>query len=135
MLVKAGQSALAVEEYDLLVAADPDRWTFRFNRARAYAELERWPEAIDEYRVAAGIFPEDYVTHYNLGLALARTNDHDAAARTFERAVALAPGEPGFLVSLGTEYIALERYAEARTTFQRYLDDGRTPLMRHACAR
>ena len=37
--------------------------------------------------------------------------------------MALAPGESNFLVSLGTEYIALERYAEARTTFQRYLDD------------
>jgi Tfp pilus assembly protein PilF len=121
VLTRSGRIAMAIDEYDLLVAADPSRWAFRFNRARAYSLLARWPEAIAEYKVAAGLFPQDYVTHYNLGLALARINEHAEAASTFERAVALAPGEPGFLVSLGTEYIALARYGEARTTFERYL--------------
>jgi Flp pilus assembly protein TadD len=66
-------------------------------------------------------FPGDYATHYNLGLAQARMNAHAAAATAFERAVALAPGESSFLVSLGTEYIALNRIADARTVFEQYL--------------
>src|SRR5262245_53521236 len=69
-LVRQGGPADALAELDAAIERAPNQWSYRFNRARVYGLLERWPDAVTEYRVAIGLFPDDYATHYNLGLAL-----------------------------------------------------------------
>ena len=134
LLVRQGRAAEAIPHFDEAVRLDADRWSFRFNRARAYGLLNRWPEAVAEYRVAAQTFPEDHATLYNLGLALLRVKDYAGAATAIEQAVAAAPDQHDFLITLGTAYVGAAQPDRARATFERFLsaapDDAEAPKVR-----
>jgi Flp pilus assembly protein TadD len=56
-----------------------------------------------QYRHAVALFPDDFATHYNLGRALHVWGDDRAAIAPYLKAVALAPGEPSFYLSLRTD--------------------------------
>jgi tetratricopeptide (TPR) repeat protein len=122
VLVRQGRAADALPHLTEAVRLDGQRWEYRFNRARAYGLLDRWPEAVAEYRIAAQIFPEDHVTSYNLGLALLRVRDYSAAATSLEQAVAARPDQHDFLITLGTAYVGAEQPDRARATFERFLE-------------
>lgn len=126
LLVRLGRAPEALPHFDEAVRLDGQRWAYRFNRARAYGLLDRWAEAIAEYRVAASLFPDDHATLYNLGLALLRVRDYVAAIETLEQAVAAAPDEHGFLITLGTAYLGAEQPDRARATFERFLEAAPT---------
>ena len=121
LLVRQGRAAEALPHFGEAVRLDGQRWSYRFNRARAYGVLDRWPDAIAEYRVAANLFPDDHATLYNLGLALMQVKDYPAAARALEQAIAAAPEEPSLLITLGTAYVGAEQPDHARATFERFL--------------
>lgn len=121
VLVRQGRAAEALPHLDEAVRIDATTWDYRFNRARAYGLLNRWPEAVAEYRAAANIFPDDHATLYNLGLALIRVRDYGAAAASLEQAVAAAPEEHDFLISLGTAYVGASQHDRARVVFERFL--------------
>jgi tetratricopeptide (TPR) repeat protein len=90
-LVRAGRAREALPYLAKAVALRPDSWAFRFNEARAHGELKDWPRAIAGYRVAAELFPDDYVTQFNLGKALEAAGQKDEAAEVRRRYLALAP--------------------------------------------
>lgn len=122
LLVRHGRAADAVLHFDEAIRLDPQKWAYRFNRGRAYAEIEQYSQAIGDYRAAADMFPDDYATHYNLGLVYLRTKQYADAVESLERAVSLAPGDSTFLVSLGTAYVGVERPDKARATFEKFLE-------------
>jgi tetratricopeptide (TPR) repeat protein len=122
LLVRHGRSAEALPHLDEAVRLDGTRWQYRFNRARTYGLLNRWPEAVREYQVAAQQFPDDHATLYNLGLAQLRVKDYAGAAVSLERAVAAAPDEHDFLITLGTAYVGAGQADRARATFERFLE-------------
>jgi tetratricopeptide (TPR) repeat protein len=134
LFVRQGRAAESLPHFDAAVRLDGQRWAYRFNRARAYGLLNRWPDAITDYRVAATLFPDDHATHYNLGLALLRVRDYPGAVTALEQAVAAAPEEHTFLITLGTAYVGTERSERARETFERFLeiapDDDDAPRVR-----
>jgi tetratricopeptide (TPR) repeat protein len=134
LLVRQGRAAEALPHFDEAVRLDSRRWEFRFNRARTYGLLNRWSEAVTEYRAAAQAFPEDHATLYNLGLALLRVRDFGAAASTLEQAVAAAPDEHEFLITLGTAYVGAAQPDRARIAFERFLqlapDDAEAPKVK-----
>lgn len=80
---------------EALAACDPQLMrtdpTLQLARFRGYAaqQLERWPEAIEAYRLVVSAHPDDAATWNNLGNALAATGDGAAAIDALERAVAL----------------------------------------------
>lgn len=122
VLVRLNRAADALPHFDEAVRRDSQKWAYRFNRARAYGALERWNEAAVEYRAAAEIFPDDYATRYNLGLVLLRQKQYRDAVTELERAVAQAPGEVSFLITLGTAHVGAEQPARARAVFQQFLE-------------
>lgn len=122
VLVRQNRVADALPHLDEAVRLEGTRWAFRFNRARVYGLLNRWPEALTEYQVASQLFPEDYATHYNIGLVLMRLKRYPESVQALERAVALAPGEPQFLITLGTAYVGASRPDRARAVFQQFLE-------------
>jgi tetratricopeptide (TPR) repeat protein len=122
VLVRQGRAAEALPHFDQAVRLDDQRWAYRFNRARAYGLVNRWPEAVVEYRAAAQILPDDHVTLYNLGLALLRVRDYGAAVVSLEQAVAAAPDQHDFLITLGTAYVGAAQPDRARQTFERFLE-------------
>lgn len=122
VLIRRGEVAAALPHLDVAVQLDSERWTYRFNRGRAYSLLERWPEAVAEYEAADRLFPDDYATQYNLGLALLSLRRFPDAVHALERAVAMAPAEQNFLITLGTAYLGSEDPTRAREVFQQFLD-------------
>lgn len=126
LFVRQGRPAEALPHLSEAIRLDGRQWSYRFNRARAFGVLDRWPEAIADYRLAANLFPDDHATLYNLGLALMRIKDYPGAVTAFEQAVAAAPEEHSFLITLGTAYVGAEQPDRARATFERFLDAAPT---------
>lgn len=134
ILLREGRTADALAELDRALALDGRRFDLRIARARARALSGQWTGAAEDYRIAAALRPQDYLTHYNLGLALVEAGRYDAAVQSLERAVALAPDRPALLVTLGTTYAAAGRGDLARGAFERFLalapDDAEAPRVR-----
>jgi len=122
MLVRTNHASEAVQYFDRAIDLSQDAWAYRFNRARAYAELQQWPQAIAGYRDAARLFPEDYATQYNLARALQANGDLPDAITAFERAIALAPGQADFHLSHGRALESARRPKDAIDAYKRYLE-------------
>jgi tetratricopeptide (TPR) repeat protein len=121
-LVRSGRAREALSYFDRAIAATSSVWTYHFNRARAYGELQDWGRAVAGYRDAAGLFPEDYATAFNLARALQASGDVNGAIGEFQRAINLAPGEPEFPLSLAFALETARRPADAIRAYQRFLE-------------
>jgi tetratricopeptide (TPR) repeat protein len=122
VLVRTGRPRDAIPYFDRAIAASADVWGYHFNRARAYAQVQEWREAIAGYREAARLFPEDYVTQFNLAKALEANGELAPASEAYARAIALAPSEPDFHLSHAHVLELAKRPAEAVAAYQRYLE-------------
>jgi tetratricopeptide (TPR) repeat protein len=122
VLVRTGRAREAIPYFDRAMALAGDTWEYRFNRARAHAELQEWGRAIADYREADRLFPNDYVTAFNLAKALHASGDPARAASEFERAIALAPDQTDFHLSHGIALEAAGRPRDAAAAYRRYLE-------------
>jgi len=122
ILVRLGRAAEAVPLFEKAVTARPGEWSYRFNLARARAQLRDWPAAVADYREAERLFPDDGPTLFNFGLALQQTGADAEAATVLERALAANPEDPSFVLALARSYQRLARTADARRAFERFLD-------------
>jgi Flp pilus assembly protein TadD len=61
------------------------------------------------------------VTHFNLGMALHKMGNEEAAVYEFQKGAELAPSEPSFHFSLGMSYEQLNRADDAVRSYQQYL--------------
>ena len=121
-LVRAGRAREAIPYFDRAIGVNDGSWTYHFNRARAYSELQEWERAIAGYRESARLFPDDYATAFNLGRALQASGNLSGAIVAYERAITLAPGEPDFQLSLAFAYETAQKPAEAVRVYRRYLE-------------
>jgi tetratricopeptide (TPR) repeat protein len=122
VLVRTGRAREAIPYLDRAVALAGDTWAYRFNRARAHAELQEWGRAVADYREADRLFPDDYVTAFNLAKALHADGDPARAAAEFERAIALAPDQTDFHLSHGIALESAGRPRDAAAAYRRYLE-------------
>ena len=93
-----------------------------FNRARAYAELKDWQQAIAGYTEAARLFPHDYATHFNLAKARQAVGDLPGAIEGYAKAIELAPGQSDFHLTYGQALELAGRQAEAAAAYKRFLE-------------
>jgi len=121
-LVRAGRTREAIPYFDRAIAAADGVWAYHFNRARAYSELKEWAPAVAGYRSAARLFPQDYVTAFNLARALQANGDLPGAIGQFERAIALAPGQSDFHLSHAFALETSGRPRDAAAAYRRYLE-------------
>ena len=121
-LVRAGRPSDAIPHFDRAIGLAGGVWSYRFNRARAFAELKQWPRAVADYRDAAKLFPEDYATQFNLAKALQANGDLGGAITAFQRAITLAPGQADFHLSLGLAQEAAQRPRDAATSYRAFLE-------------
>jgi tetratricopeptide (TPR) repeat protein len=122
VLVRTGRAREAVAYLDKAVSLKSDSWTYQFNRARAYAQLQEWGQAVEGYRAAAQLFPDDYATQYNLAKALQASGNINAALAAYEKAITLAPGQSDFQLSYGLALEAAKRPQDAAGAYRRYLE-------------
>ena len=67
-----------------------DLWMFN-NRGILLRRQGNWQAAVENYRKALAVAPDDAGVRYNLGVAHAEGKDYDAALGHFEAALAMAP--------------------------------------------
>ncbi|MGH9241200.1 MAG: tetratricopeptide repeat protein [Vicinamibacterales bacterium] len=121
-LVRAGRAREAIPYFDQAIAVTGSVWTYHFNRAKAYGELQDWSRAVAGYRQAAGLFPQDYATAFNLARALQESGDLNGAIDEFQRAINLAPGEADFPLALAYALESARRPGDAVSAYRRYLE-------------
>lgn len=121
-LVRAGRAREAIPYFDQAIAVTGSVWTYHFNRAKAYGELQDWSRAVAGYRQAASLFPQDYATAFNLARALQASGDLNGAIDEFQRAINLAPGEADFPLALAYALESARRPGDAVSAYRRYLE-------------
>jgi len=121
-LVRLGRPAEAIALFERAIALNQRRWAYHFNLAHACGLLAQWDRAIEEYRAASELFPDDHVTEYNLGMALHKRGDETTAVEHLRRAIELAPDEADFYLSFGISSERLGRTADALDGYRRYLE-------------
>lgn len=75
--------------------------------------------ALEHYRRAAELAPDQAQIQEQLGLALMRHGQLDAALAAAEKAVALDPNRPPSYLALGSVYQALRRFRDAQSAYER----------------
>lgn len=84
-----------------------------------YAKRERLDEAVQQYRQALTVQPDDALLLFNLGTLLAQQGEHDAALEMLEKAVVQHEEWAELHYNLGTVLLRHERYREAQHAFER----------------
>jgi tetratricopeptide (TPR) repeat protein len=73
--------------------------------------------AVDAYKAAIKLHPEDVAAHVNLGVALAHLGRYDEAIAEYETAEKLLPGDPRIVLNEGLAYEKSGRIREAALRF------------------
>jgi len=107
-LLQHKQYARAEAVLKQAVEADPASARAHGNLALALLPQKKVREAVDEGRLAAAFGPSSPQARYIYGLALVADGRPVEAAREFEKAVALEPGQIGPLSALAGAYAAAE---------------------------
>jgi Flp pilus assembly protein TadD len=90
-LLGRGSPAAAAQVLERASAAEPGSRSVREALARAQFDAGRYADAADNFRLIVEASPSDDYAHFGLGLALARTGDHAAAAEYLALAAAMRP--------------------------------------------
>ena len=122
VLVRAGKSQEAIQYFDRAIAVAGDVWAYRFNRARAFAEMKDWANAIAGYTDAVRLFPADYATHFNLAKAREASGDLQGAVESYGKAAELAPGQPEFQLWYGRALDQAGRQQDAVAAYKKFLE-------------
>jgi tetratricopeptide (TPR) repeat protein len=90
-LLERGSAAAAAQLLERAAAAEPQSRSVLEALARAQFDAGWYAEAADSFRRIVEASPSDDYAQFGLGLALARTGDHAAAAEHLALAAAMRP--------------------------------------------
>jgi Flp pilus assembly protein TadD len=122
VLVRSGKAREAIQYFDRAIALNQNEWKYRFNRARAFSELQDWSLAVAGYQDAVRLFPSDYVTHFNLAKAREASGDLTGAIESYGKAVQLAPGQADFHLWYGHALDRAGRSKDAVAAYKQFLE-------------
>jgi predicted Zn-dependent protease len=113
-LLGRGSPAAAAQVLQRAATAEPASRSVREALARAQFDAGRYAEAADNFRMIVEASPSDDYANFGLGLALARTGDHAAAAEYLALAAAMRPDEAHYTEALRSVRATLRARDEAR---------------------
>ena len=122
VLVRTGRAREAIPYFDRAIAIADTVWSYHFNRARAYGELKEWRQAVAGYTDSARLFPDDYVTQFNLAKAQQADGDLPGALEAYGKATELAPGQADFHLWYGQALDQSGKVREAGVEYRRFLE-------------
>jgi tetratricopeptide (TPR) repeat protein len=99
------------------VDADPKDYAAHFHLALSYSLLDKFAEAIPQYRVTLDLKPRLFDAELNLAICLLRVKDADAAVPLLKDAADQKPNEFRPAHYLGQALLAQRNFAEAATAF------------------
>jgi len=99
-LLGNGSPAAAAQLLERACAAEPASRSVREALARAQFDAGQYATAADNFRVIVEASPSDDYAHFGLGLSLARTGNHEAAAEYLALAAAMRPDAPHYTDAL-----------------------------------
>jgi tetratricopeptide (TPR) repeat protein len=121
-LVRSGRAREAIPYFDRAIGIENSVWSYHFNRAKACGDLKDWGQATAGYTEAARLFPDDYVTQFNLAKALQAKGDVPAALQAYAKAAELAPGQPDFHLWYGQALDQSGKRQEAAAEYRTFLE-------------
>ncbi len=86
------------------VKSSPNSSVAHGSLGRAYQELGRLDEAVEEYKRAIAIYQDDYKAHYNLGVVYDQQGLFEKAVQGYQRAIQINPAYPNAHFNLGVIY-------------------------------
>lgn len=101
--------------------ADPANDTAWASLGEAYAELNRYTDAIESYREALRIKPYYAEVWNNLGIAYTKLNRYIDAIDAYREAVRVKPDHAGAWSNLGLAYAKLSHYTDAIDAYRKAL--------------
>jgi tetratricopeptide (TPR) repeat protein len=113
-LLRRGSPAAAAQVLQRASTAEPASRSVREALARAQFDAGRYAEAADNFRRIVEASPSDDYAHFGLGLALARTGHHAAAAEYLALAAAMRPDVRHYTEALRSVRATLRAQEDAR---------------------
>jgi Flp pilus assembly protein TadD len=113
-LLGRGSPAAAAQVLQRASAAEPASRSVREALARAQFDAGRYAEAADNFRLIVEASPSDDYANFGLGLALARTGDHAAAAEYLALAAAMRPDAAHYTEALRSVRATLRARKESQ---------------------
>jgi tetratricopeptide (TPR) repeat protein len=113
-LLGRGSPAAAAQVLQRAAAAEPASRSVREALARAQFDAGRYAEAAANFRMIVEASPSDDYANFGLGLALARTGDHAAAAEYLALAAAMRPDAAHYTEALRSVRSTLRARDDAR---------------------
>lgn len=122
ILRQMGRPLDAVARCDRALAINPFLVDALVLRGNALRDLGRLPEAMEMFDRALSINPNEPLAHYNRGLTLTSAwGSEQGALASLEKALALQPRNPDFLIGHARALAALLRQDEALRSFEEAL--------------
>ena len=116
-----GRLGLALELAGRAAASQPNESAPHATLGNLLLEQERTRDAVGAYRTALTLDPGHVNARFNLGGALRRSGEPEAAAAEFRRLVDRFPEDPDFWISLGGALLDAGRPREAKEAHERAL--------------
>lgn len=119
LLAAEQRHADAVKALDGLIAQlgdepEPDAWRYYLTRAASLLELDEWPRAETDLKIAVDLAPEEATALNYLGYMWAERGENlDEAFALIEKAVSLQPDSGAIIDSLGWAHYQRGNYSEA----------------------
>jgi tetratricopeptide (TPR) repeat protein len=107
----------ALDLFSKAVAADPKDYAAHFHLALSYSLLDRFAEAIPQYRIVLDLKPRLYDAELNLAMCLLHVKDADAAVPLLKDAVEQKPKEFRPAYYLGDALLSQRNFADAASAF------------------
>ena len=91
---------------------------FYFNRGNDHSNSGKYEEAIESYKQAIKLNPDDAYAHTRLGVAYYKSGKYQEAIKSYKRAIRLDPDYRDAHHNLGVAYDELGRYKEAIESYK-----------------
>jgi len=106
----------------LFVSHKPKQDLVFYNLALVYERMGETALAVQNYKNAYAINPNDFLSCINLGNLAAKEKRWDKALEWYKKAEAIEPGAEGVHANIGGVYVVQGKYDEAEKAFDRALE-------------
>ncbi len=115
--IQIGKFDDLLTELNKCVAKFPKSEPIKIHLGDAYAAAEQLDKAIDAYKDAANLNPNDAEPHTKIAALLITKKDYEGAAKEYTRALNINPNSSANLVALGSCDAQMDDYLKAEAAF------------------